>query len=238
MSEHEKWLSRRLYYEMFGTPGTAFPSWRGTPNRCKCGCGEIWYDRVSPTNWLASMNPAKYISKIWALVRLFVAFHKVLWHLPPVIWWKLQMTRTGYIRRVMNGLPPGANASVALAAARLSLYGIIIPITLVIWSTVWILSRPGVVVLVALFAPIVALVAVVFSTVLVISLIAISMSGFVIILGGVGSILYLDNPAIGITAIVFGVLVQYVLRRREDKRREEQLGYLIMKLSSQTPEDR
>ena len=62
--------------------------------------------------------------------------------------------------------------------------------------------------MVALFLPIVGLVAVVFSITFVISLIAISMSGLVLILGGVGSIFYLDNPAIGITFIVIGVVVQ------------------------------
>ena len=66
------------------------------------------------------------------------------------------------------------------------------------------------------------------------SVIAISMSALVFILSGVGSILYLDNPAIGITAIVIGVCVQYELHRREGRRREEQLGYLIRMLRPQT----
>ena len=58
MNEHEKWLSRRVYHETFSTPGTAFPSWRGVPNRCNCGCAKVWYDRLSPTNWWAAFNPA------------------------------------------------------------------------------------------------------------------------------------------------------------------------------------
>ena len=40
----------------------------------------------------------------------------------------------------------------------------------------------------------------------------------------------LDNPAIGITAILIGVCVQYELHRREGRRREEQIGYLIRML--------
>ena len=63
------------------------------------------------------------------------------------------------------------------------------------------------------------------------------MIGLVIILGGVGSIFYLDNPAIGITAIVIGVGVQYELHRRAGRRREEQLGYLIRTLRPQTQID-
>ena len=44
--------------------------------------------------------------------------------------------------------------------------------------------------------------------------------------GGFG----LRNPAIGITAILIGVCVQYELHRREGRRREEQIGYLIRML--------
>lgn len=65
------------------------------------------------------------------------------------------------------------------------------------------------------------------------SVVAISLSGLVFIIGGVGSILYLDNPTVGIAAIVIGVGVQYEIHRRERKRMEEQLGYLIMKLRPQ-----
>ena len=67
MNEHEKWLSRRVYHETFSTPGAEFPSWRGIPNRCNCGCTEVWYDRLSPTNWWATFNPAGYIRKASAL---------------------------------------------------------------------------------------------------------------------------------------------------------------------------
>ena len=147
------------------------------------------------------------------------------------------MTRAGYKRGVINRIKPGTNAFVAIATARLLLYGIIVPLAVAIWATVWVLSRPGVVVIVALLLPMVGLVAVLFSISLAISLIAISMSGLVFILGGIGSIVYLDSPVIGITVIVIGVLVQYELRRRENRRREEQLGYLILMLRPQTRKD-
>ena len=48
---HQKWLARRAYHETFSEAGTVFPSWMGVPNRCKCGCAEVWYDRVSSVNW-------------------------------------------------------------------------------------------------------------------------------------------------------------------------------------------
>ena len=234
MNEHEKWLSRRVYHETFSTPGTAFPSWRGIPNRCNCGCAEVWYDRLSTTNWWATFNPAGYISIVRELVRVFLALHGVLWHLPPMIWAWLQMMRAGYKREVMKRIQPGTSTSIAMATARLLLYGIFVPLTVVVWATVWVLSRPGVILMIALYFLTLVLVAAVLSISFMISVIAISMSGLVFILGGVGSILYLDNPAIGITAIMIGVCVQYELHRREGRRREEQLGYLIRMLRPQS----
>ncbi len=151
MDEHEKWLSRRVYHETFSTPGTAFPSWRGVPNQCNCGCAEVWYDRLSPTNWWAPFNPAGYISIVRELVRVFLALHRVLWHLPPVIWAWLQMMRAGYKREVMNRIQPGTGSSIAMVTAHLLLYGIIVPLTVVVWATVWVLSRPGVILMTPLY---------------------------------------------------------------------------------------
>ena len=233
MNEHEKWLSRRMYHETFNTPGTTFPSWRGTPNRCNCGCAQVWYDRLSPINWWASFNPVSYISIMRHLVQVFLALHRVLWHLPPMIWLWLQMTRAGYKREVVNRIHPGASATLAIAIARLLLYGFIVPLTVVVWAIVWVLSRPGAILIIPLYFLAIAIVAAVLLIPLVISVVAISMSGLVFILGGVGSILYLDNPVIGIAAIVIGVGVQYELHRRERRRREEQLGYLIQMLRPQ-----
>ena len=133
----------------------------------------------------------------------------------------------------MNRTQPGTSTAIAMVTARLLVYGIVAPLTVVAWVTVWVLSRPGMILLAALFFPTLVLVMVVLSISPIISVIAISMSGFVFILGGIGSILYFDNPAIGITAIVIGVGVQYELHRREGRRREEQLGYLIRMLRPQ-----
>ena len=72
---------------------------------------------------------------------------------------------------------------------------------------------------------------------MVLSVIAISMTGLVFIIGGMGSILYLDYPIVGIAAIVIGVGVQYELNRREALRKEEQLGHLITKLRAQSQSD-
>ena len=143
------------------------------------------------------------------------------------------MKRTGYKREVLTRIQPGISTSVAIATVRLLLYGIIAPLAVVVWATVWTLARPGAIIIIALYFVTLGLVWAVLSISLLISVISISMSGLVFIIGGVGSILYLDNSAIGITAIVIGVCVQYELNRREGQRKEEQLGYLILMLLPQ-----
>ena len=230
MNEHEKWSSRRVYHETFSTPGAAFPKWPGTPNRCNCGCDEVWYDRLSPTNWWAAFNPVLYISAMWKVAQALLALHRFLWHLPPVIWILLQRVPAQYKREVMNRILPGTSTAIAMVPARLLLYGFLVPLTVVAWAAVWVLSRPGVILMVPLYFLTLVLVVAVLLIPLTISVLAISMSGLVFIIGGVGSILYLDSPAIGIAAIIIGVGVQYELHRRERKRKEEQLGHLIRML--------
>ena len=192
---------------------------------------------MSPTNWWTSFNLAHYTSVVWRLVVAFVALQRLLWNLPPVIWIGFRIVRAGYKREVLARIPPGANTSVAIIAARLLVYGTIAPLVVIVWATMWTLGRPGVVIIVALFFVTLGLTLTVLLIPLIASVIAISMSGLVFIIGGAGSILFLDSPAIGITAIVLGVCVQYELNRREGRRREEQLGHLILMLKPQTRVD-
>ena len=147
------------------------------------------------------------------------------------------MLRMSYKREVLTRIQPGASTSVAIATARLLLNGVIAPLAVVLWATAWTLSKLGVIIIIALYFVILGPIVAVLLIPLVISVIAISMSGLVFVIGGVGSILYLDNPAVGITAIVIGVCVQYELNRRESRRREEQLGHLILMLRPQTQID-
>ena len=105
-----------------------------------------------------------------------------------MIWAWFQMGRVGYKREVMNRIQPGTSISIAMATARLLLYGVIVPLTVVVWATVWVLSRPGIILMIPLYFLTLVLVAAVLSISLIISVIAISMSGLAFILGGVGSI--------------------------------------------------
>ena len=228
MDEHEKWQSRRMFHETFGTSNTAFPNWRSLPNQCNCGCGEVWYDRLSPTNRWTAFNPSGYLSAARRLLGATRNLHRMVWVLPSLIWHLLQMRRRGYRREVIERVQTDASATVAIAAARLLLYGVLAPLGLVAWATAWTLSRPGIPLFVALYFLALALVASGYLIVITVSAIAISFVSLVFILGAVGSFLYLDSPSLGIMAIIVGVLLQYELHRRDVRRREEHFGYLIL----------
>ena len=237
MNEHEKWQSRRIYHETFTSPTKMFAFWQGTPRRCKCGCGEVWHDRISPVNWWTIFNLTTHLSVSWQLAHVLLAFHKLLWHTPPVIWVWFQMLRVEYKIRVLVRVPPGASTFIALATARLLLYGCIAPLVVLACALAWAAAGPGVILTSALYFLALGLYLALAAVVMVLSVIAISMSGLVFIIGGAASILYLDYPAIGIAAIAIGVGVQYELNRREALRREEQLGHLIATLRAQSQSD-
>lgn len=228
MDEHKKWLSRQIFHETFSTRSKAFPSWQGAPDQCNCGCGEVWYDRLSPRNWWTAFSPAGYLSAAGHFLRATRSLHRMLWVLPSLIWHWLQMLRKGYRRDVVERVQTETSATVAIAVARLLLYGVIVPLGLLAWATAWTLSRPGIPLLAAIYFLALALVAFVYLTAIAVSAIAISLQSLPLVLGGIASILYFDSPALGIVLIVAGVLWQYELQRREVRRREEQLGYLIM----------
>ena len=237
MNQHEKWQSRRIYHETFTSPTGMFAFWQGTPRRCKCGCGEVWYDRISPMNWWTTFNLTTHLSISWKLALVLLAFHKLLWYTPSVIWVWFQIFRAKYKMEVLGQVPPGASTFIAVATVRLLLYGVIAPMVAVVCALAWAFAGPGVILTVPLYCLTLSLYLALATVVMALSVIAISMSGLVFIIGGMGSILYLDYPAIGIAAIVIGVGVQYELNRRDALRREEQLGHLIAMLYARSQSD-
>ena len=66
----------------------------------------------------------------------------------------------------------------------------------------------------------------------VVSAIAISMHSTVFIIGGVASVFYLNEPAIGIALVVAGVLLGYQLKRHSDRKQEELFGAIILKIQN------
>ena len=151
MTNHQKWLSRRMYHETFSTPGWLYFNWRGVPNRCKCGCGEVWYDRVSPVNWWNYFNPKLLIDTRF-LFLVFRPLYSLIWSLPPAIWICFQLLRTSYKARILArvGTTNGTSVVVGIAIGRLLLYGVIAPLVVTLWVTTWTLSRIGGVITLAL----------------------------------------------------------------------------------------
>ena len=235
MNEHEKWLSRRVYHETFSTSGSSFPNWSGLPNRCKCGCGGVWYDRVSPVNWWTYFD-LTFPLRVQLLFPVFRAFYGVVWHLPAVIWIWFQLCRASYEEQVTIRANPGHSTSAAIVVARLFLYAVVAPLVITLYATIWILSRLGGVATMALHFT--SLVLLTFTVLILfgIAVIAIFMRGLVLVIGGTASVVSSYYPAIGVALIVAGILVEYERNRRNERRHEERLGRLIMFL--QEPSDK
>lgn len=235
MNQHEKWLSRRIYHEVFSTPVTTFLMWRGVPNRCQCGCGEIWYDRVSPVNWWQYISP-QLIFGVQFLFPVFRAFHSLLWSLPPAVWALFQVFRSTYKDNILNKIGPGeaANAMLAIAFGRTLVYGVIAPLVISLWIATWVLTRIGGILVLAMHLMALSILTALMGILLVVSIIAISMRGLVFVIGGVASVTYSYYPAVGIALIIVGVLLEYERNRRNDRNREERLGYLLSKIQGNT----
>lgn len=236
MNEHQKWLARRTYYETFGTPTTIFPNWEGIPNRCKCGCEGIWYDRSGPVNWWKYLfNPMPLFKTGSMLFPFFRALHSLVWQLPSVIWMWFTMLRAAYPAQVIVRAQPSHSKRAAIVIANVIFYGVVAPLTITLFSVCWCLSRLGSAAIMTLHLGSLVLLATLVMIYSVVAAIAISMRGVVFIIGGVASIAYSYYPIIGIALIVAGVLAEYERIRRNERRQEEIIGQIL--LSQKTRDD-
>ena len=235
MTEHQKWLSRRAYREAFSEPKTTFPNWDGIPNRCKCGCKGVWYDRASPVNWWKYLfNPGLLFKVSGALFPFFRALHAVIWQLPAVIWVQFTLFSTNYQIEVLARTRPNHSKRTAIIISKVILYGVVAPLTIAFLSACWCLSRLGGAVIMALHLSSLALLVTLVLICSVIATIAISMRGIVFVIGGVASVAYSYYPIAGVVLIAVGVLVEYERIRRSERRQEEIIGQVLL---SQKPRD-
>ena len=201
---HQKWLARRMYHETLSTSRPPFLNWPGAPNRCKCGCGDVWFDRVSPTNWWNYFSPGLLIQTGF-LFPIFHALHGVIWALPPVAWYTFQNVLASHKKEAPARHKLHLSITVILA----------LPASVILW-TLWPISLALLTTLLFLLAGI--------------AVIAIGMFGITLILTGLASMIYLTHPAIGTALIVVGILFEYERNRRKELKQEELLGNLILKL--------
>ena len=233
MIEHEKWVARRVYHQTFSKPSPVFPTWQGSPNRCRCGCGEEWVDNLSPINCWRYLNPATYAAAFPIIHRLFRALHEVLSLLPGVIWLSFRVTREQYKARITANASPGGNTRAAIAIARLLLYGAAAPIAVVFLLLTWLLTRPGGAILMAMEAASIALYIALATLSLAATAVMMSMPGLVVIIAGIGSLVFFNNALLGVLMMGAGVLLQYEVNRRHAQRLEERFGKLILLLSAE-----
>ena len=233
MNEHQKWLARKMYHETFSATPPTFLKWRGVPNRCACGCGEVWFDAASPVNWWQYLSP-RLLFRIQFLFPVYRALFSLIWSCPPVIWTYFRLLRATYKEniRFKVGSTNHSAERAAIAIGRLILYGVIAPLVVLSWITTWVLSRIAGIVIMAAHVGSLVLVMALMMFLLGIAVIAISMRGLVFVLGGIASVTYSYYPAVGIALIVAGVLIEYERNRRNERQKEEQLGHLMLTLET------
>ena len=200
---HLKWLARRAYHETFSDPGPTIFNWRGAPNRCKCGCGGMWYDRVSPTNWWKYLTPSLLVQTRF-LLRLFLPAHKLIWLWPSVAW------RAAQYARAQKGMPHSKGQPPNLITPIFA-----IPFVTILWS-LWPIS--------------VALLIVLIGAQFIIATIAIALFGLSLVLSGLASVILETHLTISIALIVAGILWEYDRNRRNALKQEELLGRLVLQL--------
>ena len=234
MTDHEKWLARRVYHETFSKPTPVFPNWQGSPNRCNCGCGEEWTDNLSPINYWHYLNPAPYAAAVLTIHRLFRALHNLLSLLPKGIWLSFREARKQYRARIIARFDPDTDTRAAIAIARLLLYGAVAPMAVVFYLLTWLLTRPGgVILLMALEAASIALYVALATLSLAVTAIMMSVPGLVVIIAGIGSLVFFNDTLLGVLIMGTGVLLQYEVNRRHAQRLEERFGKLVLLLRAE-----
>ena len=222
-NQHDAWANRQAYRRHFSKPVIFLRNWSGNPDPCGCGCGGVEYSRADPTNWWQSLTP----SLLWKTKFML----PVLWSLYKLLWTVCLILRA---RSLVILSARGFKAMVLANPLGNILGAILMPARLVVWLIasfiilfVWVVVLVGSIVLVPLY--VVSLMLLV-SLVLVIWLFAvlyITLHGFVFLVGGIASILYLSNPTIGIVLIALGVGIEYESKRRRERNHHEEVGQII-----------
>ena len=226
---HEEWLSRGAFDECFGSrePPVVFKKWRGNPDPCRCGCGEVRYSTSNPHNLWESLSP----NLLWEtgfLFPIFRAIYGVLWELSGPVWAAFQAVFS--VRAVKDHViadPLGNKLGRALTPSRFLFWSVFCVVLLLLAAAAWSLPRIGGVVIFPLYLVGMA----VFMTIigLIWGLTAVLMASYsiVFLIGGAASFAFGFNPAIGTLLIVAGVALEYESRRRRDRENREQIGRVL-----------
>ena len=207
-------------------------NWPGNSDPCGCGCGMVGYGRSDPANWWQSLTP-KLLWETRLLLPQWRCLYSALWAFCSLLW-KITL---GILGR------KGFRALLITNPLHNKLGTIMTPVRAVAWLIV-VLSLGmaalfvGVVVIPLLYVVSLALLASVLLLVWFLATVYIASHGLVFLIGGVSSILYLSNPAVGIVLIALGLGIEYESKRRRDRNHREEVGQLLRVIEgARTPTD-
>ena len=226
---HEEWESRGAYVECFGSrePPVAFKKWRGNPDPCRCGCGEVSYSRANPHNLWKSLSP-KVLWETGFLLPIFRALLDVLWESSGLVWAAFQgVFRVSVLKDNVIADPLGNKLGIALTPVRILVWSVFCLLLFLMVAAAWSLPRLGGVVIFPLYFVGMAVFMTIIGVIWGLTAIFMASYSLVFLLGGVASVLYGFSPAIGIALIVAGVGLEYESRRRRDRQNREQIGRLL-----------
>ena len=235
MNEHEKWESRRAYYELLSIPPRVWRNRPTRPNRCKCGCDGVWNERIGPRNLWSYMN-VEGIRSTNFLFPLFRPIHAWLWALPDLVWSRFAVQRASLNLELVKKEAEGQGSFMVTAIATTLLWVVVGIPTMARFAGLWTLSRLGGGILIALHLICLGLLAFLILVVVVVTAVMISIWSLAFIVGGTASILYSYYPWVGVALVAVGVVVEYESRRRSMKLQEEQIGKLVLLLQKSSNE--
>ena len=234
---HEEWLNRGAYVQHFPAqePPLVLPNWRGNPDPCGCGCGEVQYSRSNPYNWWESLSP-RLLWETRFLIPLFRDLYVFLWHLWVPAWlafravFSMQAVDDHVIAARLN-----SKLVRALTPVRFLFWLVLSLLLFTMAAAAWSLPRIGGIVIIPLYFAAMLLLTAFTGLVMGLAAVVIASSALVFLIGGAASILYGFSPAIGVVLIAAGVGLQYENRRRRDRENREQIGRLL-RFIEQTPD--
>ena len=226
---HEEWLSRGAYDECFRSqePPVIFKRWRGNPDPCGCGCGEVMYSKSNPQNLWASLSP-DLLWKTGFLFPVFLALTKTLWYLPGFLSAIIRsvLTAKGFGNKpALN--PKGQMAGRSTVPLRFLGWASIRLLLYLLLMAVWVVCRFSLVLLVPLYILGMALELAVMLLDSALAVIRLASIGLLFLIGAAASFAFEASPVLGISLIVAGVCFEYENRRQRERQNREQLGRLL-----------
>ena len=226
---HEEWLSRGAYVECFGSrePPVVFKKWRGNPDPCRCGCGEVRYSRSNSENLWKSLSP-QMLWETGFLFPIFRALFDVLWELSGPVWAAFRAVfSVEAVKDHVIADPMGNKLGRALTPSRFLFWSVFCLVLFLLATATWSLPRLGGIVIFPLYFVGMALLTAIMGVIWGLTAVFMASYSLVFLIGGAASFAFGFSPVIGILLIVAGVGLEYESRRQRDRQYREQMGRVL-----------